>query len=170
MKVNQDDAVSPVVGVMLILVVTIIIAAVVSAFSGGLASTNSKSPQVSLSGSYSITKGLSITNDGGDALNVGDQVSFYTHCSPTWGTSASKMNVPLNISQMVDSKNAAIDWLRPGDTIYILPPYSEGPWLQPGVSKTYWYNNTDNIGKPVIIEALGTTGRAITSMEVLITP
>lgn len=34
---RKEDAVSPVVGVMLMLVVTIIIAAVVSGFAGGLA-------------------------------------------------------------------------------------------------------------------------------------
>jgi FlaG/FlaF family flagellin (archaellin) len=34
---GKEDAVSPVVGVMLMLVVTIIIAAVVSGFAGGLA-------------------------------------------------------------------------------------------------------------------------------------
>ena len=43
-----DAAVSPVVGVMLMLVVTIIIAAVVSAFAGGLSSTTAKSPTVSM--------------------------------------------------------------------------------------------------------------------------
>lgn len=42
------DAVSPVVGVMLMLVVTIIIAAVVSAFAGGLVTTKEKAPQASL--------------------------------------------------------------------------------------------------------------------------
>jgi len=49
MKRWNTDAVSPVVGVMLMLVVTIIIAAVVSAFAGGLASDTSKAPQASLS-------------------------------------------------------------------------------------------------------------------------
>ncbi|MGC9436230.1 MAG: type IV pilin N-terminal domain-containing protein, partial [Methanomicrobiales archaeon] len=39
-----DDAVSPVIGVMLMLVVTIIIAAVVSAFAGGMADTGKKAP------------------------------------------------------------------------------------------------------------------------------
>jgi archaeal type IV pilus assembly protein PilA len=43
MKKNEH-AVSPVVGVMLMLVVTIIIAAVVSAFAGGLAGTQQKAP------------------------------------------------------------------------------------------------------------------------------
>lgn len=43
-----DVAVSPVVGVMLMLVVTIIIAAVVSAFAGGLSGDQQKAPQASL--------------------------------------------------------------------------------------------------------------------------
>jgi len=41
---NRDFAVSPVVGVMLMLVVTIIIAAVVSAFAGGLSGSQTKTP------------------------------------------------------------------------------------------------------------------------------
>jgi len=42
-----EDAVSPVVGVMLMLVVTIIIAAVVSVFAGGITSPQQKSSQIS---------------------------------------------------------------------------------------------------------------------------
>ncbi|GAB7016629.1 type IV pilin N-terminal domain-containing protein [Methanogenium cariaci] len=48
MILQNDDAVSPVVGVMLMLVVTIIIAAVVSSFAGGLANEEDKTPQVIL--------------------------------------------------------------------------------------------------------------------------
>jgi FlaG/FlaF family flagellin (archaellin) len=45
---KKEAAVSPVVGVMLMLVVTIIIAAVVSGFAGGLAGGTQKAPQVSM--------------------------------------------------------------------------------------------------------------------------
>ena len=45
---SGEDAVSPVVGVMLMLVVTIIIAAVVSGFTGGLASTTEKAPTIAM--------------------------------------------------------------------------------------------------------------------------
>ena len=45
MKNTIENAVSPVVGVMLMLVVTIIIAAIVSAFAGGAVSGVSKVPQ-----------------------------------------------------------------------------------------------------------------------------
>ena len=47
-KNYHDSAVSPVVGVMLMLVVTIIIAAVVSAFAGGFSGSQSKTPQANL--------------------------------------------------------------------------------------------------------------------------
>jgi len=59
---DQDSAVSPVVGVMLMLVVTIIIAAVVSAFAGGLSGSQTKTPQATIvadefhvGGTYDLT-------------------------------------------------------------------------------------------------------------------
>jgi len=67
MRKNGDDAVSPVVGVMLMLVVTIIIAAVVSGFAGGLiGGNNQKAPtlamdvKISNSGSW-VGSGFSAT-------------------------------------------------------------------------------------------------------------
>jgi len=56
---NGEDAVSPVVGVMLMLVVTIVIAAVVSAFAGGMfsSSSNQKTPIVAMDASLVNTSG-----------------------------------------------------------------------------------------------------------------
>ena len=59
---NGDDAVSPVVGVMLMLVVTIIIAAVVSGFAGGLIGDAKKAP--------SLTMDVQIKNTGYYASSV----------------------------------------------------------------------------------------------------
>ena len=53
---RNEHAVSPVVGVMLMLVVTIIIAAVVSAFAGGLATGKEKAPQASLDDTYHVNR------------------------------------------------------------------------------------------------------------------
>jgi FlaG/FlaF family flagellin (archaellin) len=76
-KTKQNEhAVSPVVGVMLMLVVTIIIAAVVSAFAGGLAAGKEKAPQVSLETHIKLTGGMSggpsmiIKDLGGDSINT----------------------------------------------------------------------------------------------------
>jgi FlaG/FlaF family flagellin (archaellin) len=57
---ENDSAVSPVVGVMLMLVVTIIIAAVVSGFAGGLFASQSPAPTVSAATEYSLSNGFSM--------------------------------------------------------------------------------------------------------------
>ena len=48
----KDDAVSPVIGVMLMLSITIIIAAVLMAFAGGMADTKPATPSVDLSAEF----------------------------------------------------------------------------------------------------------------------
>ncbi|MDD1689982.1 MAG: type IV pilin N-terminal domain-containing protein [Methanoregula sp.] len=48
MRIKSDDGVSPVVGVMLMLAVTVIIAAIVSAAAGGLSGTEKKAPSAIL--------------------------------------------------------------------------------------------------------------------------
>lgn len=58
---SRDAAVSPVIGVMLMLVVTIIIAAVVSSFAGGLGTTKDTTPMVTFKADLSRTDGLTIT-------------------------------------------------------------------------------------------------------------
>ena len=75
-KKNNEDAVSPVVGVMLMLVVTIIIAAVVSAFSGGLVGGNNQKTPV-LSMDVKITTSGNTSNAGfyGEILSISDPTS-----------------------------------------------------------------------------------------------
>ena len=53
---HTDEAVSPVVGIMLMLVVTIIIAAVVSTMAGGLMTSTDAAPQVAFSVSSTVEK------------------------------------------------------------------------------------------------------------------
>ncbi len=70
---ERESAVSPVVGVMLMLVVTIIIAATVSAFAGGLVGTSDKAPQAAFDakislGGYGPT--MTITHLGGDPIDT----------------------------------------------------------------------------------------------------
>ncbi len=65
-----ERAVSPVVGVMLMLVVTIIIAAIVTAFAGGITQTGDKTPQATLTGQFSQSSGLEMVHSGGDTLTT----------------------------------------------------------------------------------------------------
>ena len=78
---KNTEAVSPVVGVMLMLVVTIIIAAVVSAFAGGLASNQQKAP----TGTFDCK----IVNDG------------------SWGGSGFTITV-LGVSEPISTKEVKI--------------------------------------------------------------
>ena len=66
--VDNKEAVSPVVGVMLMLVVTLIIAGVVSAFGGGLVSTTSATPQASISSSLTFNDVLKVQHNGGESI------------------------------------------------------------------------------------------------------
>jgi len=64
MTEKKDNAVSPVVGVMLMLVVTIVLAALVAAFAGGLGSSTEATPVVTLTADASRTSGLLVTFTG----------------------------------------------------------------------------------------------------------
>jgi len=66
---RNEGAVSPVVGVMLMLVVTIIIAAVVSAFSGGVAQSTPKAPQVSIGAEVHNGVDIILDHKGGDTIS-----------------------------------------------------------------------------------------------------
>lgn len=100
---KSDEAVSPVVGVMLMLVVTIIIAAVVSAFAGGLGGDQQKTPQVSLKAEpviqafadeddtnfgkdypdgFTAANGIEFENVGGDTFRLTD-INVILDCGST---------------------------------------------------------------------------------------
>lgn len=72
-KESRDAAVSPVIGVMLMLVVTIIIAALVASFSGGLSTTKDATPTVTFKADLSVKDGLTITCLG---ITPGKNVEF----------------------------------------------------------------------------------------------
>ena len=73
----SNEAVSPVVGVMLMLVVTLIIAAIVSGFAGSLTHSVSTTPQAVITAEYSQADGMIITHSGGDSLPLSN-VKFST--------------------------------------------------------------------------------------------
>jgi len=99
-KIN-DSAVSPVVGVMLMLVVTIIIAAVVSAFAGGLGSGTNKQPSMEIRATYSNSSGMTITHMGGDPVSTAN-VYFIVTPSSDFG---SEQNAHWKINSSVISVN-----------------------------------------------------------------
>ncbi|MDO9523036.1 MAG: type IV pilin [Methanocorpusculum sp.] len=85
---KKDNAVSPVVGVMLMLVVTIIIAAVVAAFAGGVVTTTDKAPFAVIKATYSQSSGLLLTEISGDVLSG---VDVYVRPGDGFSSSYSKL-------------------------------------------------------------------------------
>ena len=100
----KDDAVSPVIGVMLMLSITIIIAAVLMAFAGGMADTKPTTPSVDLSAEF-VKNGsgivLRLSHNGGDALNPKDiKVTAYA-------ASASSSGEQLIIKDLIPADDTA---------------------------------------------------------------
>ena len=94
MKFTNERAVSPVVGVMLMLVVTIIIAAVVAAFAGGAVTGVKKAPQATIGATYSISTGMKIMHEGGDPLPT-SKIVFMINDGPTFGESLDQLTSQL---------------------------------------------------------------------------
>jgi flagellin-like protein len=67
---TDDDAVSPVIGVILMVAITVILAAVIAAFVLGLGDTSEPAPQVSFDYDYDETDtALDVTVQSGDQFN-----------------------------------------------------------------------------------------------------
>ena len=69
---KKDDAVSPVIGVMLMLVVTIVIAAVVAAFAGGMAADVDRAPTAALDIDIYSDGKVRLTSLSGETLTTKD--------------------------------------------------------------------------------------------------
>ncbi len=143
-KVSGNEAVSPVVGVMLMLVVTIILAAVVTSFAGGMMDTSHKENNVGIQATYSQTDGFAVTNLGGDPLETAnidilirlpDTFGDYEHM--TWtidhakitskrfpGTSTSYVSGGTTIKYddnvwLKKNGQVGVYMFAPGDTAYV---------------------------------------------------
>jgi len=182
------NAVSPVVGVMLMLVVTIIIAAIVSAFAGGLSESNDKAPSVQLTGGYSQSQGLWIENEGPDDVST-MSTTVLVRLSDSFGNAehivwtVNKTSI-TNTSALPATETDAdkCRWMRAGgytgiksfnvgDRAYVLPPYQTHTFLQPGVdskSSTYWLDNPENIGRSFWVELTDKSGKIFTRTKVKI--
>ena len=95
---NGDDGVSPVVGVMLMLVVTIIIAAVVSGFSGGLIGGQQKSPTLSMEVKISNTGSYIGSGFSANVLGVSQPIASKDLKIVTTWTTTMKDNESVDLS------------------------------------------------------------------------
>jgi FlaG/FlaF family flagellin (archaellin) len=191
---RTEHAVSPVVGVMLMLVVTIIIAAVVSAFAGGITSETEKAPTAQIKASYSQSRGMTMENLGPDTINC-QGVTVWTRLSESFGqaehgTWQINKTFILNVKDVTKVGTFTTNttppsgaWWRfagfsgvktwsPGEVMYILPPYHLSNNTQVGMTSytSYAYNFTGSLGKEFWLELKTTDGKVFAKTKVRIEP
>ncbi|WP_292409576.1 MULTISPECIES: type IV pilin N-terminal domain-containing protein [unclassified Methanoculleus] len=133
-----EDAVSPVIGVMLMLVVTIIIAAVVSGFAGELAGTQEKTPQASIAvktGYVGDNFDISFEHQGGDPIRT-KECQFITFLTLPNGTVIKHVQTPTS--------PLAAGGTGPGGVYF----YSRGPHLTDPQKYAYPCNPENNATIP----------------------
>ncbi|HJJ30743.1 MAG TPA: type IV pilin [Methanocorpusculum sp.] len=142
-RTEKDDAVSPVVGVMLMLVVTIIIAAVVAAFATGLAPSVSTAPFASMTVDVKANEtqatDVLLYHNSGDGLPTKDlKLTF------AWtGTDGNYYS--HSYSAATDGKSAAL-----GDkqtALFIVSNDNDGQFGVETLSAGYYIESMSNYGK-----------------------
>jgi len=115
MSKHSENGVSPVVGVMLMLVVTIIIASVVSAFAGGLWGNTDKAPVVTIQATI-VPENITLTHIGGDPFLIKDVKLIVSNDSYSMTFTNTSVSAPLTKKAFsVDDSSPATGLIRPGD-------------------------------------------------------
>lgn len=135
---EESRAVSPVIGVILMVAITVILAAVIGTFVLGLGNEfNQNSPQASFSFELSDSDtNVTITHDGGDSVPAGETnvtaTQPFTKANSGWSTNTSNSFADLGISgdvQAGDSVeiNSSNSWI--GETVRVV-------WHEPNNGET----------------------------------
>ena len=114
-KKHDNEGVSPVVGVMLMLVVTIIIAAIVSAFAGGIWSGNGDMRKASIVARTANTLNITFDHMGGDGFSLED----LTFILDQGEKSLRITNATLKRPDCNLTNKAGVEFIRPGDTLVL---------------------------------------------------
>lgn len=111
---HQEEAVSPVVGVMLMLVVTIIIASVVSAFAGGLWGNTDKAPVVTIQAKINTPNNITLNDIGGDPFLIRDVKLIVNNDTTSMVFTNASVTAPLSKSIYFGEESSGL--IRAGDT------------------------------------------------------
>ncbi|MGI6502806.1 MAG: type IV pilin N-terminal domain-containing protein [Candidatus Methanoculleus thermohydrogenotrophicum] len=177
MECMNESAVSPVIGVMLMLVVTIIIAAVVSAFAGGMTGTETNAPQAVIQGTYSLSSDiLQLHHAGGDQLSTqkiiitiqqndedfGGYMSLFTQMGTGAGLIIANKSCISNSDGecWLDATTGSVEVpvFRPGETMYYTDVIKKN------------IVDLDPVGKSLILKVSTTDGKLISKSKVMIDP
>ena len=126
---RKEDAVSPVIGVMLMLVVTIVIAAVVAAFAGGIATDTEPTPSVVLTADAYPTKVILQSLSGDRLETAGLDVVVYSGdgdllAKGTVPTTEKYFTPGMKLTVQLTAETGA-ETIKAGDRIQIVTSYND---------------------------------------------
>ena len=105
---NDKRAVSPVIGVILMVAITVILAAVIGAFVFGLGpSAGTVAPQANLVASGMTTSGFTLQHNGGDAVDLGQCKLFVAGINETspWTAALLEVGETTSVSATIADGN-----------------------------------------------------------------
>lgn len=149
MKTKVDSAVSPVIGILLMLVVTVIIAAVVSTFAGNLVQGQQNVPTAHINGVFSVQNGFTIQHAGGDSIPINDMVITLRH-PRIFGPGLDYMAEDVDVLSLIKSGSTGEFWFNQtanafnvvsfnaGDSAVISPDDCMCDILQPSIVPNYY--------------------------------
>ena len=113
----EDRAVSPVIGVILMVAITVIIAAVIGTFVLGLGDQVSESaPQAQFTFNNPSSGTVSITHDGGDAIVAGDLSFSGAGASGTWADESTLSDT----DEVTAGDSVGLTGLNAGETLRVV--------------------------------------------------
>ena len=161
LKMKRDEkAVSPVIGVILMVSITVILAAVIASFVFGLGSKAPKSaPQVSLQASAISDSKITITHQGGDSILWNNTKIILTN--PATGNSWYAILTVNATSGKVSTKSAStnleVDAVNPSNYLY----------FDPGEQITIYNVTFGSSGQTINVRVIDTaSGQALLSANV----
>jgi FlaG/FlaF family flagellin (archaellin) len=155
----KNEAVSPVIGVLLMLTLTLIIAAIVNSYAGGLIDTEPKAPSATIHVTYSQEHGMEIRHVSGDPIPT-SSVKVLLRPSETIGRTAPQYLSEIN-KQFITNLSGELSWasgissFKVGDISYILntSAHPNIKYIQNGEDPSdFWINNTINKGNTFFLE------------------
>ena len=168
-RTANETAVAPVVGVMLMLVVTIIIAAIVSAFAGSTAQTNTKAPQATIQGTLNVngspgqsggpTNLVKMNHMGGDEL-VTAKIQVLIRRGDDFGAYEGVLNGNTVISKSLIHNTGGSFWFNATDGGMDVMVWRSGETMFIDIPATSGFTASD-LGKSVVLEVDTADGKLI---------
>jgi len=125
--VSTEDAVSPVIGVILMVAITVILAAVIAAFVFGLAGSTGTSKNVGLTVSIDAEKYVVVTIQGGTDLASLTEITYSVNNGDSYDdfvnrSDAGDLVYPLNVGKVINST----DTISSGTRVIVKGTFSDG--------------------------------------------